>query len=489
MKPDYAKALNNLILLLMETDRLDEAEDLLNQSLTANPNHLEALDNLGRIFKRMGRGADELKVRRRIAALNPHDATAHNAMIFTMNYDPTSDPAAIFEESRRWDERHAKPLRKFIQRHTNDPDPDRRLRIGYVSADFWLHPVSFFLRPLLHHHDRKQFEIICFSSVERPDPMTAILRGDADAWHDIRGQSDEAVADLIRENSIDILIDLSGHSAQNRLLAFARRPAPVQISYLGYPATTGLSTMDYRLTDMHSDPPGGTEHLHTEELLRLPTTNWCYAPMDSAPAAGRSPAATGKPICFGSFNNLEKVTPRTIALWSRILRAIPTSRLFLKSSGFGAASVRRQITEQFAAYGIDADRLDLIGREPNILTHLALYDRMDISLDTFPYHGTTTTCDALWQGVPVVTLAAKAHLSRVGVSLLNSVGLPELIAQDEDEYVAIAVTLANNLPRLAELRRTLRERMKASPLMDAPRFARNIEAAYRDVWRRWCAKT
>jgi predicted O-linked N-acetylglucosamine transferase (SPINDLY family) len=340
----------------------------------------------------------------------------------------------------------------------------------------------------LKHHDHNQFEILCFSDIARPDAMTAQLRAGADAWHDIHGQSDENVTKLIHENKIDILIDLAGHSAHNRLLVFARRPAPVQINYLGYPASTGLSAMDYRLTDMHSDPPGKTEHLHTEEMLRLPTTNWCYSPMDGAPAVGPSPAAAGKPICFGSFNHLEKITPRTVALWSRILREVPSSRLFLKSSGFGTPSVRRQVAERFASHGIVPDRLDFIGREPNILSHFALYDRMDISLDTFPYHGTTTTCDAIWMGVPVVTLAGNVHLSRVGASLLSSVGLPDLIARDEDQYVAIATQLARDIPRLADLRGSLREQMKASPLMDAPRFARNVESAYRDVWRRWCAK-
>jgi protein O-GlcNAc transferase len=488
LKPDYLKALNSLAMVLMDSDRLDEAEGLLRRALGIESGNLDVLDNLGRVLWSMGRGAEVLEVRRRICEISPQDAAAHSAMIFTMSSDPAYDPAAIFQESRQWDERHAKPLRHLIKRPTNDPDPERRLRIGYVSGDFWLHSVSFFFRPLLHHRDRGAFEIVCFSDAERTDATTALIRADADGWHDIHGQSDEDVADLVRRNHIDILVDLAGHSACNRLKVFARDIAPVQISYLGYPATTGLSAMDYRLTDSHSDPPGMTERLHTEELLRLPTTNWCYAPMGGAPKVGPSPVAAGKPVCFGSFNHLAKVTPQTIALWTRVLHAAPGSRLLIKCAGLGTPSVRRQISERFASHGIHSDRLELLGREPNILGHLAIYDRMDIALDTFPYHGTTTTCEAFWMGVPVVTLAGNVHVSRVGVSLLNSVGLADLVARDEDEYVSIAARLASDVPRLAELRGKLREQMKESPLMDAPRFVRNVEAAYRDVWRRWCAK-
>jgi protein O-GlcNAc transferase len=487
LKPDYPKALNSLALILMEKDELDEAEVLLKRAAAIEPGNMDVLNNLGRVFKSTWRGAEDLEVRRRIAALKPDDAAAHSAMIFTMCWDPAFDPIGMFKESRRWDERHAKPFSKIRRSPGENQDPERRLRVGYVSADFWLHSVSYFFRPLLHHHDRREFEIICFSDVERPDAVTELIRADADGWHDIRGQSDEGVAELIRASNIDILVDLSGHSAQNRLMVFVRRAAPVQISYLGYPASTGLSAMDYRMTDLHSDPPGKTEDLHSEELLRLPTTNWCYSPIEGAPAVQPSPAASGKPICFGSFNHVAKITPRMIEVWSRVLNAVPGSRLLLKSAGLGTPSVRRKIGEMFASHGVDPARVDFAGREANIFAHLGLYGRVDIALDTFPYNGTTTTCEALWMGVPVVTLAGDVHVSRVGVSLLNSVGLPELIARNEDEYVSIAVELAGNVAKLADLRATLREQMKDSPLMDGPRFARNVESAYRDVWRRWCA--
>ncbi|HEX4055052.1 MAG TPA: tetratricopeptide repeat protein [Tepidisphaeraceae bacterium] len=486
LKPDYLKAVNNLGLVLMDMGRLDEAVDAFNEALAIKPDDAGVLNNLAIALKSMGRCAENLKIRRRLSEANPDDPVARSSMIFAMNWDPAYDAEAILRESRKWDQCHAQPLQRLIQPLSNDRDPGRRLRVGYVAAEFWTHSVSFFFVPLLRNHDRGNFEIFCFSNVERADKITALIRGAVDGWHEIWRQSDDRVADLIRERRIDILVDLSGHSVHNRLSVFARRVAPVQINYLGYPSTTGLSMMDYRLTDSHSDPPGKTEHLHTERLLRLAGTNWCFSPLQETPLVGPSPAAAGNPVCFGSFNHLAKITPGIIDLWAGVLQAAPASRLLLKSAGFAAPSVRRQITQRLADHGVDSGRIELLGRQPSIAAHLELYGRMDIALDTFPYHGTTTTCEALWMGVPVVTLAGEVHLSRVGVSLLNNVGLPELVARDADEYVSIAAGLARDVPRLQELRRTLRSRMLASPLMDGRQFARNVESAYRQAWQRWC---
>lgn len=348
--------------------------------------------------------------------------------------------------------------------------------------------MSRFLLPLFRQHDHADYEIICYCDVLKCDGMTDSLRACADGWENIVGWGDERVANKVREDEIDILVDLSGHTTGNRLLVFARKPAPVQISYLGYPGTTGLSAMDYRLTDFLSDPPGTTESLHTEKLWRLPVCNWCYGEPDGAPPVQPLPAGVGGPICFGTFNNFAKASPAILELWAAILNAIPCSRLMIKSGALAEQSVRRRINQWFGWRGIQPERLELRGHEPDISSHLEAYNQMDISLDTFPYHGTTTTCEALWMGVPVVTLAGRTHVSRVGVSLLTTIGLPELIAQSIEEYVTIAAGLAKDLPRLTELRRTLRARMQASPLMDAPRFARNIEAAYRQMWRKSCAK-
>jgi predicted O-linked N-acetylglucosamine transferase (SPINDLY family) len=401
-----------------------------------------------------------------------------------MQRHPGSDARELLEESRRWNLQHGEPLRKFIQPHANDRTPDRRLRIGYVSPDFGDHPVGRFLLPLLEQHDRSQLEIFCYSNSPANDRLTARLRAGADQWRNIMGLSDESVAGQIRGDAIDILVDLSGHTSGNRLLVFARKPAPVQVSYLGYPATSGLSAIDYRLTDPLSDPPGATDPFHVETLYRLPHTNWCFEPQAS-PVLTAPPSTRTGHLTFGSFSNFAKITPPLLQLWRRILDAVSNSRMVLKNSSLQPASVRERIRIHLNAQGIN-DRVDLLGPQPDYANHLNQYQQMDIALDTFPYNGTTTLCDALWMGVPAITLSGQSHVSRVGLSLLTNIGLPELIAATPDEYVDIAVDLAKDPHRLATLRSTLRDRMTKSPLMDAPKFARDVEAAYRHMWRNWC---
>jgi predicted O-linked N-acetylglucosamine transferase (SPINDLY family) len=287
------------------------------------------------------------------------------------------------------------------------------------------------------------------------------------------------VVELIRADGIDILVDLAGHTAGNRLLVFARRPAPVQVSWLGYPGTTGLVAMTHRLTDAHADPPGMTEALHSESLVRLPRSAWCFSALDSAPVAPRP----HREIVFGCFNNFAKVTDPMLRLWAQILAAVPGSSLLLKSSAFAEKVTCERVHGLFLAEGIAPERILLRDKVESQAEHLALYQEMDIALDTYPYHGTTTTCEALWMGVPVVTMEGMSHRSRVGVSLLTNVGLGQLIAASPEEYVRIATSVAGDLPELEATRRTLRERMMDSPLMDAPRFARDIESAYQTVWK------
>jgi predicted O-linked N-acetylglucosamine transferase (SPINDLY family) len=486
-KPNLAEAHNNLGVALKDAERFDEAVDSCRQAIRLRPDFAEAYNNLGMFLMEMGQLDETIAAHRQAIRVKPDDAGTHSNLVAALLYHPGYDAGTVFEEHRRWSQRHAEPLGKFIRPHTNDRDPDRRLRIGYVSADFRSHSVSWFLLPLFRRHDHGAFEIICYSDVSRCDGMTDKLRACADGWQEIVRRSDEQVAEKVRADKIDILVDLSGHTAGSRLRVFARRAAPVQVSYLGYPATTGLSQMDYRLSDSLADPPGKTESLHTEKLYRLAVCNWCYGEPDGAPPVGPLPAEAGGPICFGTFNNFAKASPAIMDLWAAILIAAPSSRLIIKSRGLAEESARRRINEWFASRGVGAERLELRGYQPDINSHLECYNRIDIALDTFPYHGTTTTCEALWMGVPVVTLAGSAHVSRVGVSLLSCVGLPELIAQSAEEYVSIAVGLARDLPRLAELRRTLRPRMGDSALMDAGRFARDMEAAYRQMWRNWCA--
>jgi predicted O-linked N-acetylglucosamine transferase (SPINDLY family) len=304
-------------------------------------------------------------------------------------------------------------------------------------------------------------------------------------WRNIVGLNDAQAAQAVRDDHIDILVDLVGHTGANRLLLFARKPAPVQVTYLGYPDSTGVTAIDYRMTDAYADPTDVTDSF-SEKLVRLPQTFLCYRPSDAAPAVGSVAAGGTGRITFGSFNALAKINEPLMAMWSRILVGVPDSRLVLKSRGLASAAARKRILDCFAAHHIDRDRIELIAWAADEREHLQLYNRIDIALDTFPYHGTTTTCEAMWMGVPVVTLAGNAHVSRVGASLLSNVGLPELVAHSQSEYVRIASDLAHDPGRLSELRSTLRERMERSPLMDAPHFARDVEAAHRQMWRTWC---
>jgi predicted O-linked N-acetylglucosamine transferase (SPINDLY family) len=388
----------------------------------------------------------------------------------------------------RWEQTYARPLEAQIEAHTNDRSQDRtstrsvesRLRVGYVSPDWREHPIGRFMLPLLSNHDHERFEIFCYSDLARPDALTKRLRDLADVWRDTAGLPDDRVARLIRADRIDILVDLTMHMAGSRLLTFARKPAPVQVTYLAYCGTTGLPTIDYRLTDPYLDPPGSDERFYSEWSVRL-RSYWCYEPLDGAPDVQLPPAQLAARVTFGCLNNFCKVSPESLATWCRLLRALPSSRLLLHA----AEGVHRErLRKRAAAEGIEPQRIEFVGTFP-VAKYLEQYHRIDIALDPFPYPGGTTSCDALWMGVPVVTLPGVTAISRGGLSILSNLELPELVAASPDEYVRIAAELAANLPRLADLRATLRERMRISPLMDAPGFARDIEAAYRRMWQEW----
>ncbi len=408
----------------------------------------------------------------------------HSNLVCTQVYCPGYDAQALYEEHRRWNRRHAEPLTKFIRPHLNDPSPDRRLRVGYVSPDFRSHPVGRFLLPLLKSHDHQGFEIFCYASVLVADSVTEQCRARADVWRDVLGLSDKQVAHAIRQDRIDILVDLTMHMAYNRLLVFARKPAPVQVTYLAYCGTTGLDAMDYRLTDPYLDPPGQDGRIYSEQSVRLPETYWCYEPPREAPPVNALPALETQQVTFGCLNNFCKVSGPVLAAWSQLLQAVPHSRLLLHA---GSGSHRDRVRAFLAAQGISAERVAFIDWRPTA-EYFGVYQRIDLALDPFPYGGGTTTCDALWMGVPVVSLAGQTAVGRGGLSLLSNVGLPELVARDCEQYVQIAVALAQDLSRLSQLRATLRDRVQASPLTNAPRFARNVEAAYRTMWQRWCAR-
>jgi predicted O-linked N-acetylglucosamine transferase (SPINDLY family) len=372
----------------------------------------------------------------------------------------------------------------LIPSHPNDRSPDRRLRIGYVSPDFSRHPVGRFLLPLLESHDHARFEIFCYASVRAPDAVTDACRAAADTWRDVVGQSDEQVAAIVCRDRIDILVDLTMHMAGNRLLLFARKPAPVQVSYLAYCGATGLTTIDYRLTDPYLDPPGGEQRSGGEQPIRLPETYWCYRSTVLAPPVGPLPALRSGHVTFGCLNNFAKVSGPTLVAWSRLLQTLPESRLLLHARpGSHCDRVRDLVARQ----GVRPERLGFVDRLA-AAEYFRVYGQIDVALDPFPFGGGTTTCDALWMGVPVVSLAGATAVGRSGLSILSNLGRAEWVARDGEQYLRIAVDLAQDLPSLEELRGTLRAQMQASPLMDVPRFARNVEAAYRMMWQRWCER-
>lgn len=481
LRPDYFKAMTNLSNVLRACDQFDLSAEVCRQAIALRPNLLEAKMNLGSSLQAMGRVSQAIDLFRQASAL----PGAHSNLLLALHYSRDHSPKQMLNEHLMWNDLHAKPLELEIRPHDNDRSPDRRLKIGYVSCDFREHSVAYFLENLLTHHDRKLVASICYSDTTNHDAVTGRLRNAAHQWKNIAGLSDVDVAEMIRREKIDILVDLSGHTGGNRLLVFARKPAPVQVTYLGYPDTTGLSAMDYRLTDHCSDPQGQTDAYHSEELMRLPTGFLCYRPPEHAPAVNELPVLTSGKITFGSFNNLAKISELTIGLWSGILKQLLTSRLLIKSRGLTDGSAQKYLLEQFFKHGISSDRLEIRGRTPTLEDHLAQYHEIDIALDTFPYHGTATTCEALWMGVPVITLAGKTHVRRVGMSLLSMIEITELIATDELGYVNRAVNLAKDLDRLKMIRIQLRGKMLRSSLLDAAGHTRAIEAAYRRMWEKW----
>jgi predicted O-linked N-acetylglucosamine transferase (SPINDLY family) len=406
--------------------------------------------------------------------------------LLTLLHTSGDNPELIRAEHARWAERHAGPLYASAGfGDAREDSSDRPLRIGYVSPDFHRHPVARFFEPLLAHRDHGAFHVTCYSDVPRPDAVTARLRGLADEWRDVAGASDAAVAERIRSDRIDILVDLAGHTGGNRLLVFAGRAAPVQISYIGYPHSTGLTEMDYKVTDEYLDPPGMTEHLYTEKLVRLPGGCWCYRPGEDAPDVNALPALNAGHFTFASLNRPMKLTPGALRLWAEILRRVPNARL-LAVAGRGCEQ-DPGLRQLFKEHGIDPARLVLAGRRSR-LDYFRLMQEVDVALDTFPHAGHTTTCDAMWMGVPTVTLAGRTHVSRLGAGVLSAVGLDRLVAATPEEYVERAVALASDLPKLAELRAGLRERMDRSPLCDGPRVARALEQAYRGMGAAGCAE-
>jgi len=484
LKPDLTEAQSNLGNALRDRGQLDEAIAAYRRAVELKPDHAEAYNNLGLALARQGHFDEAVAAHRRAIDLKPTDATFLSNLIHALHFGPVCDPRSIREEQTRWNRLHVEPLRPSWRPHGNDRDPLRRLRIGYVSPDFFSHPVPIFLAPLLKAHDHRRYEIYCYASVRRPDTVTEHLRKAVDVWRNTYVFSDAQLAECIRNDKIDILVDLAMHTAGHLLQVFARKPAPVQVSWLAYPGSTGMETIDYRLTDAHIDPAGPEDDDLGGQPVRLPDSWCCYAPIGTPPSVGPLPAGQNGTVTFGSLNQFAKIHEGLLHCWARLLGAVSGSRLLMLCP---EGQARERTHAFFAAHGVARERVELVGTclWPEYIRHFA---RIDIALDSFPCNGMTTTCHALWMGVPVVTRTGTTSVSRAASSLLHTVGLPEWIAQSEEDYIRIATEWAHDLPRLAELRATLRPRMQASPLMDAPRFARNIETIYRTIWQRWCAR-
>jgi len=511
--PGAANAHYNLGRALYQLGRLDESIVAFREAVSLDRSHAEAHASLGNALKDSGRLDEALAEYRRAIEAKPHLIAAHSNYLYSIYFHPGFDAHAILLEHRRFNDQFAAP---FAKQRTNSvgsasrtdsaiaeitirgaapagaatpgfavrtPDPTRasalRLRIGYISPDFRAHCNAHFTLPLLSAHDRTRFELYCYSDVSQPDDVTEKLRSHTDRWRSIVGMSDEQAAEIIAKDQIDILVDLTLHMAKGRPLLFARKPAPVQVTWLGYPGTTGLSAMDYRLSDPYLDPLGLNDDCYVEKTIRLPDTYWCYDPMNTDLAVAPLAAKSNGRITFGCLNNFCKVNDGVLEMFAGVLRAVENSRLILLAP---AGETRQRVLQKFQSESIAADRIEFVDRRP-WRTYMELYHQIDIALDTFPWNGHTTSLDGLWMGVPVVTLSGPMPVSRGGLSLLSNLGLRDLVAQTPEQYINIARDGSSDLPRLAELRATLRQRMERSALMDKTRFARNVEAAYAEMWR------
>ncbi len=486
--PGYRDALLNLSNMLSDREQYCQAGELYRRLLAVEPGFALAHLNFGSALQRQGRHAESLASFKAAFTIQPDFIQAWQNYLFVLNYAPGYSAQEIFAEHARFGNRFEEAAAKPQSPHKNSRDPGRRLKIGYVSADFRAHAVAYFIEPVLAQHDHAQVEVYCYSNHAVADEVTLRLKLLAPHWREIAEQTDEAVVELIRQDGIDILVDLAGHTAGNRLGVFMHKPAPVQASWLGYLCTTGLRSIDYRITDVSADPVGLSERYYSEQLLRLPDTFAVYQPTAHSPAVDTLPAMKNGYVSFASFNNLAKMTPEVRTLWAGVLLAVPGSRLMLKTKGLDDAKLRQQLVEDFARHDVSEDRLELVAWDGAYTEHLNRYNQVDIGLDPFPCNGGTTSFDALWMGVPVVTLAGDRFISRMGVSMLTSLGLTELIAHTPEEYVAIAARLAGDPGRLAALRAGLRGRMEKSPLTDAKRFTLNLEQAYREMWTHWCSQ-
>jgi protein O-GlcNAc transferase len=484
LAPGCAEAYLNLGNALARLGQGAKAIENYRYALDLKPGLVDAYLSLGIALEQMGQVDQAMASYRKAVELNPNLTQAHSNLLFMRTHDEHADPKVVFAEHRAFGERLEASLRDAWRPHTNVPDPERRLKVGFVSGDYRKHAAASFIEPLWKHLDKGEIELFAYSNYPREDKVTARLKTYADRWSKVLGLSDDALAEHIRADGIDILVDLSGHTAYNRLAVFARKPAPLQISWLGYPGTSGLSAIDYRPMSRFAAPQGKLDALFTEKLLYLPSAAAPFQPDASAPEVNELPALERGYLTFGSFNRPSKLGDRVVTLWSRVLSALPNSRMLIGS--VDEAELRASLIERFSRHGISPDRLDFHPRRP-MAEYLALHHEVDVILDTFPYSGGTTSNHAVWMGVPILTLAGDRLSQRQGANLMARLGLHDWVVENEDDYVQRAVRAARELASLADLRAGLRTIRLENPHSQPDLLARCFASAFRAVWRRWCA--
>lgn len=461
----------------------EEALECYRHASALKPDNYDMHITVGNLLVARGEIDEALERFRLAQSIKPYDQIARSCILMTSQYHPVPTLKELYEESILWPLFSTANIPRTTGHH-NRRDPDRSIRIGYVSADLRMHPVGFYLLPVLYHHTAEQYEVFCYSNSKESDIFTERLRSYADNWRAVVDLNDEELHELIINDGIDILVDLSGHTGGNRLPLFARKPAPVQATWIGFFFTTGLKEIDYILMD-ETAVQRGEERFFSETVIRLPQTRFCYEPPKVAPEVATLPALKNGYVTFGSFNNLAKVTPAVIHAWGSILKSVPNSHLILKSHSLGSDTVKERITRQFIEEGVSPERLTLRGVSPHV-EMLAEYGDMDIALDPFPFNGGLTSCEALWMGVPVLTMIGNRPIARQTAGFLKTIGLEGFIGSDVRECCDLAVTWSRNLLGLEEVRQGLRKRMTSSLLCDGKRFTANLEEAYREMWQKWC---
>jgi protein O-GlcNAc transferase len=482
IEPRNPGALNNCALLLTAAGRLDEALEMLRRAVEVSPNQIEPRRGLVIALSDLARSEQALAAGKATLDAHPESHAARSLYLFMLLHSDQLTMDQIAAEHRRVGRLFDEEVPRRATAYGNSRDPARRLRVGYVSGDLRAHSVAVFIEPVLERHDHVAFEPIAYSDVTKPDAFTRRMRPMFTTWRDIAGLDDAAVARLVEDDAIDVLVDLSGHTSASRLGVFARQPAPVQVSWLGYINSTGLSTINYRFSDAVLDPPGTADGQSSEHIVRLPKTYWCYRPPLSI-EAGATSTASGRGFRFGSFNRYSKVSDTTIALWGRLMHAVPGSRLVVVTVPVGPA--QNELLKRLENAGVARERVELAARLEQH-QYFAHFDRVDLCIDTTPYSGATTTCDALWMGVPVVTLRGATPISRSAASVLTGAGLTEWIAETPKQFVDVAAALALTGPRGPGPRAALRQEFETSAVMDEHTYTRDVERAYRWMWTQWC---